>query len=218
MTQCSIRSTDFDLPDNLFQMLLTEIAEQKFKGSFSKYTANGFKDDHWIIKLLGKITFKGYLKTYQLSDQSELEIYKHYKKFIDFVGRPYKIRFKTVGNTRWIPPHSDVENSHRGTSNPNGDSCSIFVGIITNQEITNWYSYPKPFKLDYTFNPFLLKKQKSICLQNQAAVLFDNKTVHSVTNCDVKKERWALAISWQGLEYSELVKLYQEFTKNDYSN
>jgi hypothetical protein len=113
---------------------------------------------------------------------------KHYQTFIDHVGAPYKIRLKAMSNVRWLLPHSDRYN------NENGDACSIHIALDVNNEITNWYQFEGQFKM---FNPLhvaRLKKQKSIQLKNGQACLFDNQSIHSVTNCHPNKTRWCLSI------------------------
>lgn len=201
----------FDLPDTVHQQLVSDIQNCAFRGNFSYFNPNSLKNQSKLIRLLlrfmfGDVTFQ----TYQLSKSSEEMVYNHYKEFINFVGHPYKIRFKTLSNAKAMPPHSDVENSHRGTEHPAGDYCSVFIGISTNNETTNWYDYNGTFRLD-NVNPFKLKKRKSICLQNKQACLFDNDAIHSVTGCNPKKTRWALAISWQNITYEELLQKYYDY-------
>ena len=207
----------FDLPVDLHQQLIHDMAQKDFRGNFSYFNTNSLKNQPLLIKWLTKFMFGDVVfQTYQLSESSEQLVLAQYKDFIEFVGKPYKIRFKTLSNAKAMPPHSDVENSHRGTAHPKGDYCSVFVGVITNNETTNWYTYAGRFVMDRV-NPFKLKKKKSITVQDRQACLFDNNAIHSVTNCKPENTRWALAISWQDITYDELLKKYYDYcNRNSY--
>ena len=209
--QYCLLTPNFDLPQDLYQLLLKDIRSQEFRGNFSYFDPEKFKAKSKIIQFLkdcffGQVVFK----THQLSELSEIAVLNHYRSFIEFVGRPYKIRFKTLSQAKMMPPHSDVSNSNKGTKFARGDYCSVFIGLLTNQEQTNWYTYNGIFNIN-RINLFKLKKRKSICLQNQQACLFDNDAIHSVTKCNPKNTRWALAISWQDITYNELLEKYYDY-------
>lgn len=206
-----LKTPTFDLPDNIHNCLLEDIRHKKFDGNYSYFTTKSVKHQPLLVKLLTKFLFGDVtFQTFQLTKESEELVFNYYKDFINFVNRPYKIRFKNLSNAKAMPPHSDVENSHRGTEYPKGDYCSIFVGIKTNQEITNWYTYSGDFIMDKV-NPFKLKKKTSIRLSDRESCLFNNNAIHSVTNCKPENERWALAISWQDITYEELVQKYHDY-------
>ena len=206
-----LRTPTFDLPNYIHDQLLEDIESGKFSGNHSYFTTKSVKHQPLLIKLLTKFLFGDVtFQTFQLTEESEELVLNHYKDFIKFVDQPYKIRFKNLSNAKAMPPHSDVENSHRGTEYPAGDYCSIFVGIRTNKEVTNWYTYSGNFIMDKV-NPFKLKKKTSIVLGNQESCLFNNDAIHSVTNCNPKNARWALAISWQNMTYDELVQKYHDY-------
>lgn len=211
--QYCLLTPNFNLPSDLYRRLVIDIQEKNFRGNFSYFDPEKFKSKSKIVELLKELIFgRVVFKTHQLDTETEAEVINQYRSFIDFVGLPYKIRLKTLSQAKMMPPHSDVANSNKGTTFPKGDYCSIFIGLLTNQEKTNWYSYNGIFNIN-RINFFKLKKQKSLILKNQQACLFDNNAIHSVTNCNPKNTRWALAISWQDITYEELLQKY-----NDYIN
>lgn len=206
---------EFNLPENLHKQLLTEITTKQSIPSAFYLDANKTQDtDSWLFRLYQRYGFKkGNFQTYRLTEQNEKLVYDHYQGFVDYVGLPYKIRYKSMTGIRWLFPHSDFYDSYRGIDNPMGDSVSIYIGIITNKEITNWYSFNGQFKMNNIFHLLQLKKEKSICLEDQESCLFDNAAVHSVTRCNPTKERWGLAISWQGVPYAVIAQKYSEYIK-----
>jgi len=206
---------ELNLPRDLHLLLVDEITLKKsIPSAFYLDATKTQENDSWLFKLYQKYSFKkGNFQTYRLTEDSEDLVYRHYKQFLDYVGLPYKIRLKSMRGIRWLFPHSDFYDSYRGIDTPNGDSTSIYIGIITNSEITNWYSFNGQFKMNNIFHLLQLKKEKSICLKDRESCLFDNSSIHSVTNCNPKKERWGLAISWQGASFETIKQKYLEYIK-----
>jgi hypothetical protein len=215
---------EFHLPNELHEILLNDINGNtciKAPLNYSKKTT--LPTDSWLYKFYMSISFgNGTLQNYRLSELVEQQVVNYFQDFLNFVNQPYKIRYKSMQNVRWCLPHTDrfargtdSAGSFRSTDGAGtimGDSCSIYIGIITNNEITNWYSGPTNFQFgDNVFNLFKLKKQESICLEDKKSCLFNNAAIHSVSNCDSSKQRWGLAISWKDISYDELAGLYQRY-------
>jgi hypothetical protein len=189
---------------DLYNALIGQIHTHSCQPSkFYMDGTNNNGQEPWFNRLYQQLSFSsGKFQIYTLSPTAEDLVYKHYQTFIDHVGAPYKIRLKAMSNVRWLLPHSDRYN------NENGDACSIHIALDVNNEITNWYQFEGQFKM---FNPLhvaRLKKQKSIQLKNGQACLFDNQSIHSVTNCHPNKTRWCVSISWQHINYQDLVNTF----------
>jgi len=204
---------EFHLPNELHEILLNDINNNTcIKATFNISKKNILSTDSWLVKLYVSISSgNGEAQNYRLSELAEQQVVNHFQDFLNFVNRPYKIRYKTLKNVRWFLPHSDRSAYGTNSDGHYGDSCSIYIGIITNDEITNWYSGPTNFQTNSVFNLFKLKKQESICLEDKKSCLFNNAAIHSVSNCDSSKQRWGLAISWHDISYDELVGLYQRY-------
>lgn len=211
-----IRAEGLDLTPTLYNLLNTDIANKKYQQSNFGYTPKHHdniqsKFRQWFEKLLFK---KGYLKIHKLNEQSEQLILEHYKQFVEYVGQPFKIRYKTMGETKWIPPHSDVEISERVTGIPgNGDRTSLFVIIQGNGEKTSWFSYPGKFQFGKWFNPFKLKRQVTKELEIGKCYLFNTEALHSVSNLNPNKQRWVLTICWNTVSHQQLCEHYNRFIK-----
>jgi len=213
----AIRTPNFDLPDKLYQRLLTEITSKQptLLFSFNATTAHG--SDSWLFKLWKKFSFKkGSFQIYRLSAETENLVYTQYQEFLDYVGLPYIIRYKSMIGVRWLFPHSDLSD-YKERGNGAGASASIYIGILTNKEKTNWYAFDGKFSANNVFDVLKLQKKKSICVGNQESFLFDNASVHSVTNCNPDKERWCIAISWPDVPFEVIAQKYTEYT-NDQRN
>jgi hypothetical protein len=210
------RAEYLDLPTDLFELLKSDIDNNRYQQSNFGYTPehhNNIKSKvrQWFEKLLFR---KGYLRLHKLDSESEQLVLAYYQDFINFVNSPYKLRYKTIGETRWIPPHSDVEISERVTGLAgNGDRTSMFIVIQGNNETTNWFSYPGKFQFGKWFNPFKLKRQVSKQLEVGKCYLFNTEAIHSVSNCNPNKQRWILTICWNNISHTELCNLYNEFVK-----
>lgn len=201
------RASEFTLSGKLHEQLVSEILSQQYVPTDIFHDRDNLKSNFWSVNFLNNFLFTGDIRSHRLSEQMEQQVRDYFCKFIDFVNLPCKIRLKTLKNTRWIPPHSD------NGARYNGDQCSISVGIIVNDEKTNWYEVEEFAKVKY------LKKKETTKLVERVAYLFDNNSLHSVTNCSSKKSRWLLSISWQDIGYKELCHFYQTWiTKNDLGN
>ena len=201
------RVPEFTLTDKLHKQLVSEILSQQYIPTDISHDRNNLKSNFWSVNFLNNFLFTGDIRSHRLSESMEKQVRDYFHKFIDFINLPCKVRFKTLKNTHWIPPHSD------NGARYNGDRCSISVGIIVNDETTNWYEVEEITKIKY------LKKKEAAKLVEKVTYLFDNNSLHSVTNCSPKKSRWLLSISWQDIGYAELYQLYQTWiTKNDLGN
>jgi hypothetical protein len=191
------RAPEFDLDKNLHKQLISEIKSQTYVSSDIFHDRSNLKSDFLLINFLNKFLFTGDIRSHRLSDSMESMVKKHFQEFIDFVNLPCKIRFKTIKNTKWIPPHSD------NGARYHGDLCSISIGVIVNNEKTNWYESCNFGKIKF------LSKKETTKLIPACAYLFDNNSMHSVTECVPQKSRWLLSLSWQDIEYNQLCKLYE---------
>jgi hypothetical protein len=206
----------FNLPSNLYQRLLTEIDSKQYIPAFNFNADTIHGSNSWLFKLWQKYSFKkGTFQTYRLSQETENLVLEHYRKFIDYVGLPHIIRYKSIAGVRWLFPHSDLHD-YSDIGKSLGASVSIYIGLHTNKEITNWYSFSgNRYSVKNVFNLLKLTKKKSFCLGNQESCLFDNASVHSVTNCSPDKERWCMAISWPGVPFEVIAQKYTEYMNDN---
>ena len=215
-SQYIFRADQLDLPANLLSLLRSDIENGRYQQSNFGYTPSHHHSTtkSSIKRFFERLSFRrGYLRLHKLDAVTEEIILSHYKDFIDFVNSTYKLRYKVIGETSWVPLHSDVEISERVTGiSGNGDRTSLFVIIQGNNEVTNWFSYPGKFDLSW-FNPFKLKRQVSKQLEEGKCYLFNTEAIHSVSKCNPNRQRWILTICWNNISHEELCKRYKEFFK-----
>ena len=184
--QCVRRGPDLDLPNQLLIQIQQAVHSGTIVPSFFHQSRNTGKT------LWERILFRyyfgqhGMFRVYRLEKDLEKSIQDHYKNFITRHTNTPKIRLKATHNVRSLIPHSDAADG--------GDTVTLTIGVLTNNEITSWYNQGASFR----FNFWSLLKLKKICsvnLQPGEAYIFNNSTVHGVNKCDPTKTRMVLTIS-----------------------
>jgi hypothetical protein len=194
------------LPDILYDEILEHISDHRLIASWLTLdaTQNSYqKTFKFWQRLFNRWCFgKGRLQIYKLKPELEQKIRDHYRVLISQFSEEAKIRIKSMENIHhMLPPHSDAADG--------GDTCSIYIPLLTNQEITTWYAADKEFRLT-PINWWKLKPAVRLILRNNCACLFNNSAVHSVTNFDPNKKRYGLAISWKTVSYQQLKQANQQ--------
>ena len=208
------RAQDLDLPMDLHQEILDVIAQDSVVPTSSFYTKDS-GINWWQRIFLWASLDNGRFQIYRLPEKIVTKIEQHYAALIEKVGRPYKIRLKSTANARWLFPHSDTETMD--ASLPQGDRCSLVLAIQCNDEVTNYYEFNGD-QFRYRIRDFMrLRRRFSVTVKPREAWLYNNVPVHSVTGCDPARQRFLLAISWQDVEYRDLLAAYtsMESTKHD---
>lgn len=203
-----------DLPTSLHEEILQVINNQSLIFTPTSVQYDKTVGTTWFETILAHIGFgkKGRMAMHILPDSVRDKIIEQYRPLIDRVGQPYKIRLKSTMNSRFVFPHSDKFSTDKFTSGkkvlPNGDSCSVAIGIMTNGETTCFYAWPKKFQ-HTIWNFIRLKRTAQITLQPRQAYLYNNTALHAVYGCSTKLQRHILAISWQTVDVEDL---YQAIT------
>ena len=196
---------NLDLPNSLFEEIQSSIEQNKITKSWFRETRHTGKS--WFDQLLFRYCFKqGWFYVHKLEPELEQKIIDYYQPFCELIGTTPKVRLKIAYDVRRLPPHSDAATG--------GDRSSIVTLIKGNNETTNWYNGGKNFK-STLWNMLKIKKIDSTKFVPGKSYFFNNERLHSVTDCTSRGFRYLLAVSWQNVSYTELVKTYRFY---DYSN
>ena len=189
-----------DLPQKLYHQLIEHIGKKLIIKSASYKSIN--ETTNWFQQLIYRWYLgQGQFQVYRLPDEIETEITNHYSEFLKYINRPVKIRLKSMSNCRGLMPHSDA--------NSGGDTASLTIGVMTNNEITHWYNAGAEFDIDNVslWQLFRLKQTDSMRIQDTQACLFNNERVHSVSNGN-NASRFLLVLSWQDVTFDQLQHAY----------
>ena len=214
----------FDIPDAVYQTLIHDI--ESGKTTASKFTTSGeinpSRDP--LYNFYYKLGCKdGFFTLYNLPDSTKSKIEQIYEPFLDFVGKAYRIKLKSMQGMRWLVPHSDKWDTYKFYTSQEtsknvdilkhsvyGDACSIHVGLKTNHEITTWYKTHDPYE-HTSWQRIWLQKAAKLKVENQRAYLFNNTALHGVTGFRRDLSRWVLTITWEDMDYADLVRRYKDF-------
>lgn len=218
MSKYAERADLLDLPEELYQEILTEVNMMSQISNRSVYQYNDkllkSKKFSWrelLFLVVSKLLVHDGLKTYRLSDNLKNKIINHYRQFLSITTTPDLVEFRCMPKFIFFPPHIDSEFTKiSGEELKKSNQCSVVFGILTNNEKTNWYTYPDKFEF-FKMNPFKLVKVKSICLQQKEAYLYDNSSIHSVTNGKFFKPRCLLVFTWHNMSYQQLDLAYNQY-------
>lgn len=191
---------ELNLPDHLHAEIVEHIRTQRVIPSFMHLDSSTGRTIWERILFQYYFGSKGKFQVYRLEDDIELRIRDYYKDFLSQFPVTAKIRLKSFQNIRRLHPHSDGSGS-------GGDTASLTVPIITNGETTSWYNARPEFKLSWR-SLQKLQRKTSLTLGNNRACLFNNKTVHDVTNCLPDTSRHVMTIGWRDVDFDQLVNTW----------
>ena len=196
------RVVKLDLPESLYQKIKDSIQTSSITQSAFYRSQNS--SCGIVSRLIMRWFFKeGFFQVYKLDTEIEKEILEFYKPFTDVVGHPPKIRLKITHDVRRLMPHSDAADG--------GDRSSVVTVIQGNNETTSWYN--RGDKCHSTLWDLLtMYKVESTSFNQGRAYLFNNAQVHGVTNCKPNSTRYLLAVSWQNVNFKDLIKSYDRYT------
>jgi len=196
------RVVNLDLPDTLYQKIKDSIQSSNIIQSAFYRSQNSSRGI--VSRLIMRWFFKeGFFQVYKLDPEIEKEILEFYKPFTDIVGHSPKVRLKITHDVRRLMPHSDAADG--------GDRSSVVTVIQGNNETTTWYN--RGDNCHSTLWDLLTMYQvDSISFNQRRAYLFNNAQVHGVTNCKPNNTRYLLAVSWQHVNYKDLIRAYDHFS------